>query len=71
MLYRLLGHSGLRVSEAALGTMTFGEFLESFEDRTSRIAPTTKSRASQRGRSVRILLASLAGFQLVFEALGT
>ncbi|HEY2586275.1 MAG TPA: aldo/keto reductase [Tepidisphaeraceae bacterium] len=25
MQYRLLGHSGLRVSEAALGTMTFGE----------------------------------------------
>ena len=25
MRYRLLGHSGLRVSEAALGTMTFGE----------------------------------------------
>ena len=25
MNYRLLGHSGLRVSEAALGTMTFGE----------------------------------------------
>ena len=23
--YRLLGHSGLRVSEAALGAMTFGE----------------------------------------------
>jgi len=23
--YRLLGNSGLRVSEAALGTMTFGE----------------------------------------------
>jgi aryl-alcohol dehydrogenase-like predicted oxidoreductase len=25
MKYRLLGNSGLRVSEAALGTMTFGE----------------------------------------------
>ena len=25
MRYRLLGNSGLRVSEAALGTMTFGE----------------------------------------------
>src|SRR3979411_2108929 len=25
MRYRLLGHSGLRVSEAALGTMTFGD----------------------------------------------
>src|SRR5260370_16439387 len=25
MKYRLLGHSGLRVSELALGTMTFGE----------------------------------------------
>jgi aryl-alcohol dehydrogenase-like predicted oxidoreductase len=25
MQYRLLGNSGLRVSEAALGTMTFGE----------------------------------------------
>lgn len=25
MSYRLLGHSGLRVSELALGTMTFGE----------------------------------------------
>jgi hypothetical protein len=25
MRYRLLGSSGLRVSEAALGTMTFGE----------------------------------------------
>ena len=25
MRYRLLGRSGLRVSEAALGTMTFGE----------------------------------------------
>jgi aryl-alcohol dehydrogenase-like predicted oxidoreductase len=25
MRYRFLGHSGLRVSEAALGTMTFGE----------------------------------------------
>ena len=25
MRYRLLGHSGLRVSEAALGAMTFGE----------------------------------------------
>jgi aryl-alcohol dehydrogenase-like predicted oxidoreductase len=25
MKYRLLGRSGLRVSEAALGTMTFGE----------------------------------------------
>ncbi len=25
MSYRLLGNSGLRVSEAALGTMTFGE----------------------------------------------
>lgn len=25
MRYRLLGHSGLRVSEACLGTMTFGE----------------------------------------------
>jgi len=25
MKYRLLGNSGLRVSEAALGAMTFGE----------------------------------------------
>jgi aryl-alcohol dehydrogenase-like predicted oxidoreductase len=25
MKYRLLGNSGLRVSEASLGTMTFGE----------------------------------------------
>ena len=25
MKYRLLGNSGLRVSEAALGTMTFGD----------------------------------------------
>ena len=25
MKYRLLGNSGLRISEAALGTMTFGE----------------------------------------------
>ena len=25
MRYRLMGNSGLRVSEAALGTMTFGE----------------------------------------------
>jgi aryl-alcohol dehydrogenase-like predicted oxidoreductase len=25
MKYRLLGKSGLRVSEAALGTMTFGD----------------------------------------------
>jgi len=25
MRYRLLGNSGLRVSEAALGTMTFGD----------------------------------------------
>jgi aryl-alcohol dehydrogenase-like predicted oxidoreductase len=25
MKYRLLGHSGLRVSEVALGTMTFGD----------------------------------------------
>ncbi len=25
MRYKLLGHSGLRVSELALGTMTFGE----------------------------------------------
>ena len=25
MRYRLLGNSGLRVSEAGLGTMTFGE----------------------------------------------
>ena len=25
MQYRLLGHSGLRVSEAALGAMTFGD----------------------------------------------
>ena len=25
MRYKLLGHSGLRVSEVALGTMTFGE----------------------------------------------
>ena len=25
MKYRLLGHSGLRVSEVSLGTMTFGE----------------------------------------------
>ena len=25
MNYRLLGNSGLRVSEAALGTMTFGD----------------------------------------------
>jgi aryl-alcohol dehydrogenase-like predicted oxidoreductase len=25
MKHRLLGNSGLRVSEAALGTMTFGE----------------------------------------------
>jgi aryl-alcohol dehydrogenase-like predicted oxidoreductase len=25
MRYRLLGNSGLRVSEAALGTLTFGE----------------------------------------------
>ncbi len=28
MKYRLLGKSGLRVSEAALGTMTFGDELE-------------------------------------------
>jgi len=27
MKYRLLGKSGLRVSEAALGTMTFGDEL--------------------------------------------
>ncbi|MBC8043328.1 MAG: aldo/keto reductase, partial [Rhizobacter sp.] len=25
MKYKLLGHSGLRVSEISLGTMTFGE----------------------------------------------
>ena len=34
MRYRLLGNSGLRVSEAALGTMTFGvrrrRFFQSF-----------------------------------------
>jgi len=31
MRYRLLGNSGLRVSEAALGTMTFGDECASFD----------------------------------------
>ena len=33
MKYRLLGNSGLRVSEAALGAMTFGEDYGGMRDR--------------------------------------
>ena len=36
MKYRLLGKSGLRVSEAALGTMTFGDGGDGDHRRTKR-----------------------------------
>jgi aryl-alcohol dehydrogenase-like predicted oxidoreductase len=40
MKYRLLGKSGLRVSEAALGTMTFGEDWGSSKDESQNIYET-------------------------------
>jgi aryl-alcohol dehydrogenase-like predicted oxidoreductase len=41
MKYRLLGNSGLRVSEAALGIMTFGEEWGWILPRTKRARCTT------------------------------
>jgi hypothetical protein len=43
MKYRLLGNSGLRVSEAALGAMTFGEEWVGVPQRTKREGCTTPS----------------------------
>jgi aryl-alcohol dehydrogenase-like predicted oxidoreductase len=42
MKYRLLGKSGLQISEAALGTMTFGDELgwRSLKDETRRVYET-------------------------------
>ena len=58
MKYRLLGKSGLRVSEAALGTMTFGDLPE--EQRATRIISAVQAVSKQAGsRMAQVALAWL------------